>query len=473
MRVDRRGAPTLVSAESALEAPDSMDGVYRLNIREIWRRLRQEPLHFWLFCGYVFFEYVRPHNIYPAIAFLPWPKLFLLGALLAVLFDSRENKSLQGPLTLPVLSFFLVVFISFGFAFMPAQSLDKADVLVNWVIAYLLFLWCVNSRFRLFIVFLLLLLASFKMAQHGFRVAASRGFAFASYGVAGPSGWFSNAADLGVQMTIYISWAIAFYFGLKGYWRRWWVKGIFAFFIVAGLVTAISTNQRNTVIALAVMALAFVVFSRNRIRNLVLIALVGAAGYGLASAEFKDRFVDMEQSGTALARMDFWERGLGFYKEHPVIGVGYNNYQHYYAMRYPGDTNYKGLVMVAHSVPVTIAAETGSLGIIFFSLVVIAVFLTNWRSARIFRGTDPPFWRYFALSLNYGLIGFLVTGIFVSTAFYPFLWFQAGLSAALYRVASRERELEREGHGICRHSTRVRPDLSTTAISPQARLEPE
>lgn len=461
------------SADAALEAPDSMDKVYRLNIREIWRRLRQEPLHFWLFCGYLFFEYVRPHTIYSVIDVLPWTKLFLLGALVAVFFDPRESKSLKGPLTLPILGFFLVAFISFLFAFMPSQSMDQADVLVNWVIVYLLFLWCVNSRFRLFIVFLLLFIASFKMAQHGFRVAASRGFAFAGWGVGGPSGWFQNAADLGVQMTIYIAWAIAFYFGLKGYWRRWWVKGIFAFFILAGLVTAISTNQRNTVIALAVMGVAFVVFSKNRIRNLVLIALVGAAGYGLASAEFKDRFVGMEQSETVLTRMDFWERGVGFYKEHPVIGVGYNNFQLYYAMRYPEDIDFRGRVLVAHSVPVTIAAETGSLGLIFFSLVVIMVFVTNGRSARMFRGTDPPFWRYFALSLNYGLIGFLVTGIFVSTAFYPFLWFQAGLSAALYRVASLGLERQEGKYGLRSHSSRRAHDLRATAIIPQAGLDPK
>lgn len=92
--------------------------------------------------------------------------------------------------------------------------------------------------------------------------------------------------------------------------------------------------------------------------------------------------------------------------------------------------------------PVTVAAETGTLGIFFYSLVVLMVFLTNVRSARIFRETDPPFWRYLALSLNYGLLGFLVTGIFLSTAFYPFLWYQAGLTASLYGIAQRERSLQ-------------------------------
>jgi hypothetical protein len=99
-------------------------------------------------------------------------------------------------------------------------------------------------------------------------------------------------------------------------------------------------------------------------------------------------------------------------------------------------------VQVAHSVPVTVAAETGTLGLFFYYLVVVMVFLTNVRSARIFRGTDPPFWRYLALSLNYGLLGFLVTGIFLSTAYYPFLWYQAGLTASLYGIAQRERSLQ-------------------------------
>ena len=445
MPSNSRASANLDAADAALETPDAMDEVYRLNIKGIWRRLRQEPLHFWLFCGYIFFEYVRPHTIYPAIAFLPWPKLFLLGALVAVLFDSRESKSLKGPLTFPVLGFFLVVFISFAFAFMPAQSFNQADVLVNWMIVYLLFLWSVNSRFRLFIVFLLLLLASFKMAQHGFRVAVSRGFMFQRWGVGGPSGWFQNAADLGVQMAIYTPWAIAFYFGLKNHWRQRWLRWAIAFFPIAGLVTALATNQRNTVLAFGAMAVAFVVFSRNRVRNATIIILVGLALSALAPQEFKNRFQSMGDSGTVLTRLDYWERGLEFYRQNPVLGVGYNNFTAYYAYRYPDDLNIKGRVAVAHSVPVTILAETGTVGMIFFISVVLTSFLVNVRSARILRGHKPAFWYYFALSLNYGLIGFLTAGAFLSIAFYPFLWFQAGLSASLWRVArSYEQQLSRK-----------------------------
>jgi putative inorganic carbon (hco3(-)) transporter len=417
-----------------------MDDVYRLNPRAIWERLRREPLHFWLFAAYVFFEYVRPHSIYPVIDVLPWGRILILGALFAVLLDSRSSKSLAGPLTFPVLGCFAVVFLSFVFAFSPAQAMSGYDVLVNWILVYLLFLWVVNTRFRLFIVFLILLLASFKMAQHGFRSGLSRGFAFQRWGVAGASGFFRNAADIGVQMTIFVAWSVAFYYGLRDRWQYRAQRWLFLFFPVAGLATALTTGQRNTTLAFVAMGLAAVVLSRERVRNLVLVGIVGAAALAVAPDEFKDRFDNAQESGTAQARLHYWEMGLKFYRDNPVIGVGHNNFRLYFAMNHPEEIlGIRSGVQVAHSVPVTVAAETGTLGLFFYYLVVVMVFLTNVRSARIFRGTDPPFWRYLALSLNYGLLGFLVTGIFLSTAYYPFLWYQAGLTASLYGIAQRER----------------------------------
>lgn len=420
----------------------SLEDVYRLRFRAVWQRLRQEPLHFWLFCGYVFFEYVRPQVIYPVINILPWGRVLILGSLVAVMFDSKASKSLAGPLTFPVLGCFAVVFLSFVFALNPARSMSQFDVLVNWILVYLLFLWIVNTRFRLFIVFFLLLLASFKMAQHGFRVSAARGFAFQRWGVGGASGWFQNAADMGVQMTIYVAWSVAFYYGLRDYWNSRLVRWLFLFFPVAGLVAAIATGQRNTTLGFAAMAIAVLLFSRDRARNLVLVAMVGLAAFALASDEFKGRFVNAQDSGTAQARLHYWKMGLTFYRENPVIGVGYGNYPVYFATYYPEQIlDIRDGIQVAHSVPVTVAAETGTLGLFFYYLVVVVIFLTNVRSARIFRGKDPPFWRYLALSLNFGLLGFLVTGIFLSIAFYPFLWFQAGLTASLYGIAQREQAL--------------------------------
>lgn len=424
----------------SVETDGSLDDVYQLKVRSIWRRLRKEPLYFWLFCGYVFFEYFRPQTIYPLLGILPWAPIFIFGALLLFLADKRDSKSISGPLTFPVLGCFAITFLSFVFAFDPSWSFRQADVLVNWILVYLCFLWIVNTKFRLFIVFLLLLLISFKMAQHGFRMSVARGFAFQRWGVGGHSGWFQNAADLGVLMVIYTAWSVAFYYGLRDRWQQRWLRWLFLLFPVAGLVTALATGQRNTTLAVAAMGLALIVFSTNRARNLVIVGMVAIVGYSLASDEFKARFESAEQSGTAQTRLHYWTRGMEFYARNPVIGVGYNNYVAYYAAHYPGEAfGRRGGFQVAHSVPVTIAAETGTLGFFFYYLVVAMIFVTNIRSARMLSVTDPPFWRYLALSLNYGLVGYVVAGIFLSIAFYPFLWFQAGLTASLFTVAIREK----------------------------------
>jgi putative inorganic carbon (hco3(-)) transporter len=424
---------------------DSLEDVYRLRLKSIWRRLKDEPLHFWLFCGYLFFEYFRPQGIFPIIDFLPWARMLVIGALLAVLIDRRESKSMSGPLTPPFLAYFSVLLLSIVFAYDPAYSMRSAlTAMINWLIVYLLFLWIVNTKFRFLIAFGILFLASLKLAQHGFRVSASRGFGY-GFGVKGPQGYFENAADLGVQMAIYTPWAVAVYFGLRKYWPNRYLRWLFIFAPVAGVVTALATGQRNTLVAFAAMGIAVVLFSRHRVRSLLIMSVVAVAVYALASDGLKARFETAGTDETSDYRLMYWERGIDFYAANPVLGVGFDNWIPYYMLHYPGDT-LRGRYEVAHSVPITVAVETGTLGLVTYYFFVLCIFLANARSARLFASTDPPFWRYFALSLNVGLVGFLTAGIFLSIAYYPFLYFQAGLTAALYRLASREREKARVGN---------------------------
>lgn len=413
------------------------DTVYQLNMRTIWALLKREPWHFWFFCGYLFFEYVRPQGIYRELDILPWARLCILGAA-ALFLVSTERKTLASPLSVPFYGFFVVAFLSGLMAQYPAYSTARFDTLVNWALLYTLFVWIVDSRFRFFIVMLLLILASFKMAQHGFRISASRGFGFSAWGVGGPPGFFQNAADLGVQMAIYIPWTIAFYLGCRQFWSNRWLKLLFLFAPITGFATAAATGQRNTALALAAMALATVAFTQRRLRNLLLVALAGTLTWSyVLPDEYKARFETAGTDITSESRLHYWKRGLEIYRSHPVLGVGYANWVPYFASRYPGESLGSGLgeQEVAHSVPISIAAETGTLGLIFYYLLVLKIFLVNRTSARLFATASPPLWRYYALSLNFGLIGFLTAGIFLSIQYYPFLWVQAGLSAALYRIA--------------------------------------
>ena len=418
-------------------ADDSLEDVYRLRPGAIWRRLKAEPLYFWLFCGYLFFEYFRPQGIFPVIDFFPWARTLILGAFLLALLSARQSKSLSGPLTLPFFAFMAVVFASIPFAFDSAHSMREANTMINWILVYLLFLWLVDTKFRFYIVLAILFLASLKLAQHGFRVSLGRGFGYEDWGIRGPRGWFQNPADLGVQMAIFTAWAVAIYLGLRQYWNYRIIRWAFAFAPIAGVITAIGIGQRNTAVAFVAMGLAVLLLTRNRIRNLIIVGLAGAALFMIAPEEYKARFDTAGIDGTSESRLTYWEYGMRIYADNPVIGVGFNNWAPYTTSRYP-EMFILGRFEVAHSVPITVAVETGTLGLITYFGLVLALFLTNLRSARLLKSVDPPFWRYMAIALNIGLAGFLGAGMFLSIVIYPYLWFQAGLTAALYKIALNE-----------------------------------
>ncbi len=420
---------------------NTLEAAYRLNIREIWAALKREPLYFWFFCAYLFFEYVRPQGIYPAIDVLPWSRLSILGTLFLYFLSQKDSKSLGSPMTFSYVGFFAVAYLSAFFAVFPEEAFRQHTILLNWLLLYVVFIWVVSTRFRFYIVMLLLILASYKMSQHGIRVWASRGFSFAGHGINGPPGFFTNAADLGVQMAIFTPWALAFYLGCKHYWSSKWVKLLFIMAPISAIATALGTGQRNTAVAFIAMALCFVFFMKHRFRNITIISIAFVTILAVMPEEYKARFDTAGEDETSQSRLRYWGRGIEIYKEYPVLGVGFNNWVIYVSTYYPGESLREnvGMQEVAHSTPITLAAEMGTLGLIFYYSVVLVTLLLNKRSANYYASDPCPLWRYYALSLNFGLIGFLAASVFLSITYYPFLWVQASLSAALYKIMQSEK----------------------------------
>ena len=58
-----------------------------LDVRDIWVGFWREHFAFWMICGYLFVEYVRPQSILPQIDVLPWGKLFLALAIIGAVLD--------------------------------------------------------------------------------------------------------------------------------------------------------------------------------------------------------------------------------------------------------------------------------------------------------------------------------------------------------------------------------------------------
>jgi O-antigen ligase len=408
-----------------------------IDVKAIWRQLKQEPFHFWLFCGYLIFEYVRPQQIYPFIDIIPWAKLLVLGTLIGT-FLAKEEAPPSTPLAKYYWGLMLAVFLSCVFAEFPGYSFSKFFEAFNWLIIFYLFIRIVTSRFRFFIVLLLILLASYKMSQHAAISWARRGFTFERWGIAGGAGFFGNAADLGVQMLLVLPLSIVFYQVCHTYWGRF-KKILFLLFPLTVLMAIIATGERNTLVGLAGMCLVFVLTQKNRLKNIILISIFAAVFIAAMPQELKDRFDTIGKDNTSLSRITYWKRGIDFFKEHPIVGIGYYNWIPYYVKYHPGESLRQDHQEIAHSTPIIVLAELGVLGFIFYYCIAVRMILLNIRSSKIARLDNERLWESIPFGLNIGIIGFLGASIFITVTFYPFLFIHASLTAALHNVLIKER----------------------------------
>jgi O-antigen ligase len=199
-------------------------------------------------------------------------------------------------------------------------------------------------------------------------------------------------------------------------------------------MTIIATGERNTLVGLASMGLVAALSAKKRIKNILLMSVLAIGLIAVMPQALLDRFDTAGKDGTSLTRLMYWKRGIHFFKEHPILGIGYNNWVPYH-LKYQESQSINDVSHeVCHSTPVTILAELGILGFILYYGIVIKTILLNIHSMKISQLNAESIWRDIAFTLNIGMVGFLTASIFITVTFYPFLFIQASLSAALYNI---------------------------------------
>lgn len=223
------------------------------------------------------------------------------------------------------------------------------------------------------------------------------------------------------------------------YWGS--IKKLFFIFIpITVLMTIVASGERSTLVGLAAICLVAAMSAKKRLKNIFLMSIFAFILIAATPQALLDRFDTAGTDRTSETRLTYWKRGIEFFKEHPILGIGYNNWVPYY-QKYPSaEPLLEKMGEVAHSTPVTVLAELGLLGFIFYYGIVLKTIFINLRSIKISRSNVDGIWRDIPFALNIGLIGFLTASIFLSITFYPFLFIQASLSAALYNILLRENQ---------------------------------
>ncbi|WP_062059832.1 O-antigen ligase family protein [Cellvibrio sp. OA-2007] len=407
---------------------ETVENFYAFKVGAMWRYFKKQHFSFWMICGYLFFEFVKPQALFPQIDFLPWAQLLLMGAMVGAFIDPTV-KWVSSASNVLIVLFFITILISILCAIYTDVAQQHFTLFFSWFVIYFLIINIVNTPQRLYLFLLIYLLAAGKIALGTSKSWAFRGFSFTSWGLMGPKGYFQNSGELAILMLMLFPLAFYMYQYLKDK-VLWWEKALLIAFWVCPILTILGASSRGAQVALVVQLAVMFRKSLFRIKPLIGIMVLCTSLYYLLPQEQKDRFSSAGDDKTSEQRLLYWKHGWEMMKDYPITGVGYFNFIPYYEAHFSYDMLYPR-AQLPHNIFIQVGTDAGFIALIFFIMIIGYCFTAIWRFLAL--KTESLF-NNIAVGLAIGVLGFLVAGQFVTVSYYPFLWVHLAFIVCLTKI---------------------------------------
>ena len=416
--------------------------------------------------SYMFIEYTRLQEMYPILGHLSLGKVFIVLAMVGWLISPRPiggSRNYARSIDIAMVLFLLGCFGSVLFADDRDLAFTKFLDVFQWGMVYFLISRIVTSSWRLRIFLLLLLLLCLKLSQFEIRdYLGQRTFGRSDefldmHGVgAGSTGFFGNGGDFGVAMCVVWPLAGSLFFGETKKLPRLFLLGCF----LAFLVSIFLCGSRGAILGAGVIALASWAKQPKRIVGVVMIGLLALSVYMLPGATINRlRSTDTLADDTGQMRIHLWKAGMDMFERNPIFGVGLGNFGLSYWKDYGGKTA-TPTVNVQHSIYVQALSETGLAGSLPLLMIWVLFARVNAQTRKQLKAlglaSRSSFEYRLSIGLDLAMIGYMVSGAFITVLFYPHLWYLLGLCVALHTCSLAKQPAE----------TTVQPGTQVRKLTP-------
>lgn len=203
-------------------------------------------------------------------------------------------------------------------------------------------------------------------------------------------------------------------------------------------VGLVATESRGGLISTAVAIVGALVFFRGRRPYVVvlvaLLASVAAAWFSVYPSAL-ERLTTFDDGGTG--RTELWEVARRMSADHPVLGVGLNNFivEAGDYVRQPGSLEFVNLIAerphVAHNTYLQLLAETGVIGLAVFLAIFAASLRAAWLAAAGFARRGDHQMAALSRAALVAVLAGGVSSFFISNGSDWRLWVLLGLGPAL------------------------------------------
>jgi len=231
------------------------------------------------------------------------------------------------------------------------------------------------------------------------------------------------------------------------------LMALWALMVIA--LTVVFTYSRGGFVALAAAIFAWFFLYPLRAKYFPILILVGIAFLMLIPQEYLARIVTLKELISAPSvgfhtqdlalrgRASETLAGLEMIKQHPILGVGLNNYTVHY-LEYAKSIGLAPTATerAAHNLYIEVAAETGLLGLSVF-LVLLGTMAKNIiNSWKKLKGTRDDLARMVA-AIGAGIFGYLTASIFIHSAYPRYFWLLVGIAFSIPNIVKNELKEER------------------------------
>ena len=389
--------------------------------------------------AYLFVEFGRPQDWVGPLKALHLGALVLGGGVLALLRYRPSSIPRQAKY---ILAYLIAMAISIPFAennfhaFMATK--DFAIFFFGAVLPVMIFVDSsrkVNVLFR-FWVGIHILLALYSIRHRGLGVGS----------------FLEDENDFGLAINMVIPYAFFMLFIARSTFEKFFFLGSLVIFLAA----TIATFSRGGFLGLLAVGFFCWFFTPKKVITTFIILVLCGSFLIVTDASYWTEMSTIQtadqEGDTGHQRLYLWGLAWQLFLDHPILGVGPANYQYNAYIYETQHETGQGLHVwgkVAHSLYFTLLSEGGLVGVILFLLILMSARRDRKRIRSYFKRdlliSNVPEAKqeelkaiyYLSLAVDASLIGFLVSGAFITVVYYPHFWLLTAFSAILKKVFDR------------------------------------